>query len=26
VKAACSHLATVIFDRVCDLGMDCPDD
>jgi predicted nucleotidyltransferase component of viral defense system len=23
VKAACSHLATVIFDRVCDMDADC---
>lgn len=26
VKAACSHLATVIFDRVCNLQEDCSDD
>lgn len=26
VKAACSHLATVIFDRVCDMEADQPDD
>ncbi len=26
VKAACSHLATVIFDRVCDMELDCSDD
>jgi hypothetical protein len=26
VKAACSHLATVIFDRVCDMDSDRSDD
>lgn len=26
VKAACAHLATVIFDRVCDLEGDYSDD
>jgi len=26
VKAACSHLVTVIFDRVCDMEADRPDD
>ena len=26
VKAACSHVATVIFDRVCDLEADRSDD
>ncbi len=25
VKAACSHIATVIFDRVCELDEKCPD-
>lgn len=26
VKAACSHIATVIFDRVCEMGADIADD